>query len=68
MTPEIKNDIKGAVCMAVRYWPNAHLGDLSPRQDIRSAFRLIRSRLSCGWTIQSAISDLEADAYRHVNM
>ena len=68
MNQQIKDDTKRAVRMAVRYWPNAHLGDISPRDDVKSAFRMIRARLSDGWSVQAAIGAVEDDAYRHANM
>jgi hypothetical protein len=67
MTTTERDAIRNAVSLAVRYWPNAHLGAYSPREDIRSAFRLIRSaapRLG----LLPAIGEVEADAYRHMDM
>ena len=60
--------IRHAVGLAVRYWPNAHLGDVTPREDIRGAFHLIRMHLASGQSIQAAIGMVEADAYRHADM
>lgn len=68
MTRNTAADVRHAVNLALAYWPNAHLGEVAPRDDIRSAFRMIRSRLDRGHTIQAAIGDLEASAYRHANM
>ncbi len=68
MDPNTRADLRHAVWLAVLYWPNSHLGDLSPREDIRGAFRLIRSRLRAGEHIQSAIGALETSAYRHAYM
>jgi hypothetical protein len=64
----IRETVRPAVELAVRYWPNAHLGDYTPRQDIRSAFHLIRSAMNAGETIQSAAGRVEMDAYRHADM
>jgi hypothetical protein len=65
---EIRTTVEPAVQLAVRYWPNAHLGDCSPREDIRSAFYLIRSALQRGDSIQAAAGRVESDAYRHADM
>jgi hypothetical protein len=65
---EIRNAVGPAVRLAVSYWPNAHLGDCSPREDIRSAFYLIRSALKRGDSIQTAAGQVEFDAYRHADM
>lgn len=67
LSPRSKAAIRHAVGLAVRYWPNAHLGENSPRQDIRSAFLSIRN-----WAprvgLQASIGRLENDAYRYVDM
>jgi hypothetical protein len=65
---EIRNTVEPAVQLAVQYWPNAHLGDCSPREDIRSAFYIIRSAMKRGDSIQAAAGQLEFDAYRHADM
>ena len=67
LQPIEKQMIRNAVHLAVRYWPNAHLGDCSPREDIRSAFRRIRShepRIG----LLPAVYMVEDDAYRHADM
>lgn len=63
-----RTDIRRAVALAVRYWPNAHLGDYSPREDIRSAFKMLRSHAAHAGNIQAGIAAVEDDAYRHVDM
>lgn len=68
MTLNAREDVRRAAELAMHYWPNAHLGDCSRRDDLRSAFRFMRSRLNRGWPIQSAAGDLERDAYRHADM
>lgn len=68
MNAQMISEVRYAVRDAVRYWPNAHLGDLSEAEDRRSAFRFIRNRLRAGWHIQAAVGDLEMDALRHRNM
>lgn len=61
--------IRNAVCDAVRYYPNAHLGEYSVREDIRSAFLFMRQRLECdGACVESAAMDLQTHAYRHADM
>jgi hypothetical protein len=68
LTPNARKDIRHAVDLAVRYWPNSHLGDFTPREDIRSAFLRIRREVERGQPIQSAVGQVEMDAYRHANM
>ncbi len=68
MTTHMISEIRHAVGLAVRYWPNAHLGDVTPREDIRGAFHLIRMHLASGLSIQTAVGMVEADAYRHADM
>ncbi len=63
-----KADVRYAVRLAVQYWPNAHLGAVSPRQDIRSAFEFIRNPLNAGECIQAAAGQLMFDALRHEDM
>ena len=67
LSPEARNDIRAAVKLAVRYWPNAHLGDQSPREDIRCAFSTIRLHAKWG-TVSEGVIAVEADAYRHADM
>jgi hypothetical protein len=68
MSTTTRNAVRNAVKLAMHYWPNSHLGDYSPREDMRSAFLMIRTRLERGESIQSAISDVETSAYRHADM
>lgn len=67
LTPTDRQAIRRAVWLAVQYWPNAHLGEITPREDIRSAFRRIRS-----WTpsigLLPSIYRVEEDAYHHAGM
>jgi hypothetical protein len=65
---ENRRAVREAVDLAVRYWPNSHLGDNSPREDIRSAFRWIRRGIEQGLSIQQAAGVVESDAYRHMDM
>jgi len=62
-----RQDIRHAVHLAVQHWTNGHLGDCTPSQDIKSAFRIIRS-----WFprvgLQPAIWRVEMSAYRHASM
>jgi len=64
----VRATVAPAVQLAVRYWPNSHLGDLTPREDLHSAFLFLRARLRSGMHIQAAAGQLEGDAYRHMNM
>lgn len=59
--------VRSAVRLAVRYWPNSHLGAYSPREDIRSAFKRIRSHEPIIGLLP-AVYDIEDDAYRHADM
>lgn len=59
--------IRTAVKAAVKYWPNSHLGDFTPREDIRSAFRRIRvwePRIG----LLPAVYRVEDDAFAHMDM
>ena len=60
-------DIRYAVDLATRYYPNSHLGDCSVREDIHHAFIVMRSALKGGQPIQAAIGTLELDAYRYAD-
>lgn len=67
LTPAEREIIRNAVSLAVRYWPNAHLGFYSAQEDIRSAFWRIRvaaPRIG----LLPAVGEIEADAYRHMDM
>lgn len=68
MTTDTRNQIREAVKLAVRYWPNSHLGDYSPREDIRSAFRIMRSHAERGDGLSAGISNVLSSAYRHADM
>lgn len=67
LSNEVREDIRGAICLAMEYWPNAHLGTNSRRDDMRSAFKMLRS-----WaeheSIQCAIGQVERSAYSHADM
>jgi hypothetical protein len=65
---ENRRAVRDAVNLAVRYWPNSHLGDCTPREDMRSAFRWIRRGIEQGLSIQQAAGVVESDAYRHADM
>jgi hypothetical protein len=64
-----REEIRHAVMMAVAYWPNAHLGTISPREDIRSAFRMLRSHADYHFgDLYAGIGAVERDAYHHFDM
>jgi hypothetical protein len=67
MTTDQKQAIRSAVKLAMQYWPNSHLGDYTPREDMRSAFTILRSHAERDG-ILPAIAYLETSAYRHANM
>lgn len=64
---DIRNDIRNAVQLAMEYWPNSHLGTNTRREDMRSAFRMMRS-----WaeheSIQCAVGKVVSSAYSHADM
>lgn len=62
------SDLRHAVSNYLRYAPNADLGEASPRENIRSAFYLIRSRMEGNYSFQSAIGDLERISYSMMDM
>lgn len=66
--PVTKAKVFEAVAAAKEYWPNAHLGDISPREDIASAFRIMRRRVAAGSTLYQAACAVEIDAFRHADM
>jgi len=68
MTQETRAAVRRAVALAVRYWPNAHLGDYSASEDRKSAFRMMRAHAQRAGNIQAGIAAVEDDAYRHVDI
>lgn len=65
---EAKNAIRYAVYDAMQYWPNAHLGDYSRRQDMRSAFKMIRSYAEHRNDLWQGIYALDRNAKAHMDM
>jgi len=51
MTPEVKEQVRRAANEAMEYYPNSHLGDLTRRQDLHSAFRSMRNAIKSGMDI-----------------
>ena len=68
MTKTDKHNIREAVALAMDYWPNSHLGDYSRREDMQSAFRIIRSHAERGNGLQDGIANVLTSAYRHADM
>lgn len=68
LTEDERADVVQAVRECREYWPNAHLGTTPPREDIRSAFKMIRDRVMGGASLGSACGDLRRDAARHMDM
>lgn len=66
--PKSKAAVMYAVSDCARYWPNAHLGSVSPREDIASAFRTLRRRVAAGESLFQAAGYLSRDALAHVDM
>lgn len=67
LSSETRYAIRDAVGLAVEYWPNAHLGTVPPREDIKSAFRMLRSWIPVVG-IHAAIGQVSDSAYRHMDM
>lgn len=66
---DIRSDIRQAVSLAMAYWPNAHLGTVTPRDDMRSAFKMLRSHAEYHYgDLYAGIGAVERDAYRHADM
>lgn len=68
MTTDTRRSIREAVKLAVAYWPNSHLGDYSAREDIRSAFIIIRGHAERGDGLHAGIANVLSSAYRHADM
>lgn len=66
--PHERRAVREAVALAMRYWPNAHLGDQTPREDMRSAFSTIRSYVNAGDDLMVGVHAVESDAYAHMDM
>lgn len=67
LSSEMRESVRDAVNLALEYWPNAHLGDVPPREDIKSAFRMLRSWIPVVG-IHAAIGKVSESAYRHMDM
>lgn len=68
LTANDREEIRYAVSLAMRYWPNTHLGDQEPLEDMRSAFAMIRANAEHYGSIRNGIAALSTDAYRHADM
>lgn len=68
MQTQTRDQIREAASLAMHYWPNAHLGAQTRREDLRSAFNIIRNRLNRGESLHNAVAHVEIDAYRHADM
>lgn len=62
-----RRDVRDAVTLYLRYAGN-ECWESTVGEDIRSAFRIIRSRLRRGWSIQSAVGEVERFAYNMADM
>lgn len=61
--------IRQAVTLAMTYWPNSHLGTVAPLEDMRAAFKMIRSHADYHFgDLYAGIGAVERDAYRHLDM
>lgn len=64
-----RKEIRHAIMMAVAYWPNAHLGTITPREDIHSAFKMLRRHAEYHFgDLYAGIGAVERDASRHYDM
>ena len=67
LNSEIRSDVREVVSLAVEYWPNSHLGTQSRRDDIRSAFKMLRS-WAVAQSIQYAVGRVSNSAYSCADM
>lgn len=68
LAQDTADQVREAVADAMLYWPNAHLGDYTRREDMHSAFGIIRRRVQSGQHIQAAVAYVANDALRHADM
>jgi hypothetical protein len=68
MDLDTRDDVRRAVGLALQYWPNAHLGTRTRRDDMRSAFKMLRSWTRHYGAIQPAIGEVERSAYSCMDM
>lgn len=70
--PSVRRDqidcVRAAVDLYMAYAPNADLGEATPRENMRSAFYLIRSRVEGGWNFHGAAAELDRIAYSMYDM
>lgn len=60
--------VVNAVDLYMNCAPNSHLGDCSRREDMRSAFFLIRNGVEAGMSIEGAAGRVEDIAYSYQDM
>lgn len=65
---ELKQAIRDAVRYAMDMWPNSHLGDRTRRQDMHSAFRVLRAHRAVKNDLWAAVGCLNGDVDRYVDM
>lgn len=68
MTNELKTAIREAVHYAMEYYPNSHLGDCSRREDMHSAFRVIRAHNAVKNDLWHAVGCLNRQVDSYVDM
>lgn len=68
MTEALRLAIRDAVGRAIEHWPNSHLGDRTRRQDLRSAFLMIRSHAKPSGSVWDGVYALARDVDRYVDM
>jgi hypothetical protein len=68
MTDYEREQVREAVAAAMEFWPNAHLGDYTRREDLHSAFGMMRRHIAAGESVGSAAGSVLIDALRHEDM
>ena len=66
--PLTRRVIREAASEAMDLYPNAHLGDCTRREDLRTVMRIIRQRVCEGQRPIDAAQDILQDAYRYEDM
>ena len=66
--PATVTAIKEAARAAMDLYPNAHLGDMTRREDLHSVMSVIRQRVTQGQAPIIAAQDILMDTYRYEDM
>jgi hypothetical protein len=69
ITARDREDIIRVVKRAMHYFPNSHLGDVTPREDMRSAFAMIRREMvDFDASLSVALERFDDDINRYKDM